>query len=69
MGNRPLSHPIHGEQKALADLRRDLLDTALRAAAKHFTHEEFRDLERALEAGRVDVRVYEGGLVLMRVAD
>jgi hypothetical protein len=41
----------------------------LKIAAKHYTHEEFRALERDLEAGRIDVRVYDDGLILMRVVN
>ena len=40
---------------------------ALKIAAKHYTHEEFRALERDLEADRIDVRLYYDGLILMRV--
>ena len=68
MGNRSFGFPIHNQQEVVSGRRRDLFDIALKTAAKHFTHEEFSDLERDLEAGRIDVRLYEGGLVLMRVA-
>lgn len=44
-----------------------LRETALSTAAKHFTHDEYLELEGDIDAGRVDIRLYEDGLVLMRV--
>lgn len=44
-----------------------LTAAALKIAAAHYTFDEFRDLERDLEAGTVEIRLYEDGLVLMRV--
>lgn len=63
-----MGYPVYPTQKSVADERRILSDIALKLAARHFTHEEFRVLERDLEAGRIEVRLYDDGLVLMRVA-
>ena len=45
-----------------------LREKALASAAKHFTHDEYVELESDIDAGRVDIRLYDDGLVLMRVA-
>jgi len=58
--------PLHAQQQWAADRRRALSSLALQHAAKHFTHEEFIELERDLESGRVDLRLYGDGIVLMR---
>lgn len=42
--------------------------TALKAAAVYYTVDEFREFERDVEAGKVDIRMYDDGLVIMRVA-
>ena len=55
-------------QAAVNPARRAMLDAALKSAARHYSHEEYLELERDVAAGRVDVRVYDEGLVLMRVA-
>ena len=65
MGVQGMGFPVYEAQERAADKRRAL---ALKLAAKHYTHEEFRELERDLEAGRVDIRIYDDGLVLMRLA-
>ena len=57
--------PLHAQQQWAADRRRALSSVALQHAAKYFTHEEFIELERGL-SGRVDIRLYSGGLVLTR---
>ena len=72
MGNQSFGFPVHQAQKCVPDERherRALHNVALKVAAKHYTHEEFRALERDLEAGRIDVRVYDDGLILMRVVN
>jgi hypothetical protein len=70
MGNQSFGFPVHQAQERGADERRGTLcDFALKLAARHYTHEEFCALDRDLEAGRIDVRLYDDGLVLMRVAD
>jgi hypothetical protein len=69
MGNQTFGFPVHQVQKYVPNERRTLHDVALKIAAKHYTHEEFRDLERDLEAGRIDVRLYDDGLILMRIAN
>ncbi len=53
-------------QRSSARVQRCLKETALEAASKHFSISEFRKLERDLEAGRVEVRIYDDGIVLMR---
>ena len=58
--------PLYARKQWAADRRRALSSLALQHAAKHFTHEEFVELERDLESGRVDIRLYDEGLVLMR---
>jgi hypothetical protein len=67
MGNQSLGFPVCHAHKGTADERRVLRDIALRVAAKHYTHEEFRDLEQHLATGRVEVRLYEDWLVLTRI--
>ena len=70
MGNQTFGFPVHQAQKCVSDERRRALhNVALKIAAKHYTLEEFRALERDLEAGRIDVRLYDGGLILMRVVN
>ncbi|MFM9846816.1 MAG: hypothetical protein ACKVP3_06620 [Hyphomicrobiaceae bacterium] len=54
------------QQAQVTGARRAALDTALKAAAKLYTHAEYLELERDVTAGKVDVRVYDEGLVLMR---
>jgi hypothetical protein len=49
-----------------AETQRYLREAALRAAGKHFTADEYHQLEADISAGLVDIRVYDGGLVLMR---
>jgi hypothetical protein len=58
--------PESAQQTPMTDARRAALDTALKAAAKLYTHAEYLELERDIAAGKVDVRVYDDGLVLMR---
>ena len=69
MGNQTFGFPVHQAQKCVPDERHALHNVALKIAAKHYTHEEFRALERDLEAGRIDVRLYDDGLILMRVVN
>ena len=69
MGNQSFGFPVHQAQKFVPDERHALHNVALKIAAKHYTHEEFRALERDLEAGRIDVRLYDDGLILMRVVN
>jgi hypothetical protein len=45
---------------------RAALDVALKSAAKLYTHAEYLELERDIAAGKIDVRLYDDGLVLMR---
>lgn len=58
-------NPQQGQANAM---RRAMLEAALKSAARHYSHEEYLELERDVAAGKVDVRVYDEGLVLMRVA-
>ena len=58
--------PENAPQAQVTGAHRALLDTALKAAAKLYTHAEYLELERDIAAGKVDVRVYDEGLVLMR---
>lgn len=58
--------PENPQQVEVTGARRALLDTALKAAAKLYTHAEYLELERDVAAGKVDVRIYDEGLVLMR---
>lgn len=69
MGGQTVSFqfPENLQQEQMTSARRALLDAALKSAARHYTHEEYLELERDVEAGKVDVRLYEEGLVLMRV--
>lgn len=60
--------PENPQQGQATAARRAMLDAALKSAARHYSHEEYLELERDVAAGKVDVRVYEEGLVLMRVA-
>jgi len=69
MGNQSFGSPVHQAPKCIPDERLALHNIALKVASKHYTHEEFRALERDLEAGRIDVRVYDDGLILMRVVN
>ncbi|MET0569351.1 MAG: hypothetical protein ABWZ74_09770 [Hyphomicrobiaceae bacterium] len=55
------------QQERMTGARRAMLDAALKSAARHYSHEEYLELERDVAAGKVDVRLYEDGLVLMRV--
>ena len=41
-------------------------DAVLRVAAHHFTAAEFSDLMADLTEGKLDVRLYDDGIVLMR---
>jgi hypothetical protein len=56
----------NAQQAQVMGARRAALDTALKAASKLFTHAEYLELERDIAAGKVDVRIYDDGLVLMR---
>jgi hypothetical protein len=58
--------PESSQQAPVSDARRAALDVALKAAAKLYTHAEYVELERDIAAGRIDVRLYDDGLVLMR---
>ncbi len=69
MSNQTNGFPVHQAQKCVPNKRLALHNVALKIAAKHYTHEEFRALERDLEAGRIDVRLYDDGLILMRVVN
>ena len=60
--------PENAQQAQVTGARRAALDTALKAAAKLYTHAEYVELERDIAAGRIDVRLYDDGLVLMRTA-
>ena len=60
--------PESSQQTQATGARRAALDMALKAAAKLYTHAEYVELERDIAAGRIDVRVYDDGLVLMRTA-
>ena len=46
--------------------RSDICEAALLAAGKHFTADEYHQLEADICARLVDIRIYDGGLVLMR---
>lgn len=64
-------HFQYGEaphQVETSPARRAMMAAALKSAARHYSHEEYVELERDVAAGKVDVRQYEDGLVLMRVA-
>jgi hypothetical protein len=54
--------------RSSARVQRCLKETVLEAAGKHFSAREFRELKRDLEAGLVEVRIYDDGIVLMRAA-
>ena len=58
--------PENPQQPQMTGARRAAFDTALKAAAKLYTHAEYLELERDIAAGKVDVRMYDDGLVLMR---
>ncbi len=58
--------PESAQQAQVTSARSALLHTALKAAAKLYTHAEYLELERDIAAGKVDVRMYDDGLVLMR---
>ena len=58
--------PENPQQPQVSGARSAALDTALKAASKLFTHAEYLELERDIAAGKVDVRVFDDGLVLMR---
>jgi hypothetical protein len=67
MGNQTFGFPVHQAQKCVPDERIAPHSVVLKIAAKHYTLEEFRALERDLEAGRI--RLYDDGLILMRVVN
>jgi hypothetical protein len=67
MSNQTNGFPVHQAQECVPNKRLALHNAALKIAAKHYTHEEFRALERDLEAGRI--RLYDDGLILMRVVN
>lgn len=54
------------EAARTAEAQRFLREAALLAAGKHFTVDEYHQLQSDICAGLVDIRIYEGGLVLMR---
>ena len=58
--------PENPQQAQATGARSAHLDAALKAAAKLYTHAEYLELERDVAAGKVDVRIYDDGLVLMR---
>ena len=58
--------PENPQQAQATGARRALLDAALKSAAKLYTHAEYLELERDIAAGKVEVRIYDDGLVLMR---
>ena len=58
--------PESAQQAQVSGAHRAALDVALKAAAKLYTHAEYVELERDIAAGRIDVRLYDDGLVLMR---
>ena len=58
--------PENPQQAQMTGPRSALLDAALKSAAKLYTHAEYLELERDVAAGKVDVRIYDDGLVLMR---
>lgn len=58
--------PENPQQAQVTGARSAALDMALKAAAKLYTHAEYLELERDVAAGKVDVRIYDEGLVLMR---
>lgn len=62
--------PAHRSQNAGGSPRQDTraATRALKAAAACYTADEFRAFERDMEAGRVDIRLYADGLVIMRIA-
>ena len=60
---------IQRASKAEYPNRLALHNLALKIAAEHYAHEEFRALECDLEAGRIDVRLYDDGLILMRIVN
>jgi hypothetical protein len=41
-------------------------EAVLRIAEKHFTVEEFSELIAEMAEGKLDVRIYDDGIVLMR---
>lgn len=55
-----------GQPVRTAEAQRYLREAALLAAGKHFTADEYHQLETDICAGLVDIRIYDGGLVLMR---
>ena len=68
MGSQTIAFqfPENPQQAQVTGARSALLDAALKSAAKHYTHAEYLELERDVAAGKVDVRIYDEGLVLMR---
>ena len=55
-----------GHPRNTSEAQRYLREAALLAAGKHFTADEYHQLEADICAGLVDIRIYDGGLVLMR---
>ena len=55
-----------GRKTSTAEAQRYLREAALLVAGKHFTADEYHQLEADICAGLVDIRIYDGGLVLMR---
>jgi hypothetical protein len=49
-----------------SDKERRKREAVLRIAEKHFTVDEFSELMAAMSDEKVDVRIYDDGIVLMR---
>jgi hypothetical protein len=55
-----------GRPEGTPEAERHLRQAALQAAGKHFSADEYHQLETDICAGLVDIRIYDGGLVLTR---
>lgn len=64
----PMTEPQNPEHLpvTLPQAAREQRELALRAAERHFTVAEFSCLMGDIAAGRVDIRVYDEGIVVMR---
>lgn len=61
----PLDRAI-GFHPRVSDAEARKREAVLRVAEHHFTAAEFSELMAELAAGKLDVRMYEDGIVLMR---
>lgn len=66
MSGQTIGFQFPESSQQAAGARSAALDAALKAAARLYTHAEYLELERDVAAGKVDVRIYDEGLVLMR---